>query len=741
MYGLMMAAIKRKNHAKGSEIVTIFLREKRSLVNTMLLFAILLYGSSHFFGLADAREGGIPFVSSSNPLFVVTQLEGSIYSLNSLPQGIALNPGEETEAAIGYDVKDPDIVDPKPRKDDDHQTSVVTSSGSGGGGMIENQHLFYDETSFRLPAFTDFSADAEFGDVDGDGDLDLLVANTDGQRNRLFMNNGHGIFSDASDDRLPENSDFSLAVECGDIVGDGDLDIFVANNFAFQLPNCTLLSGQNRLLLNDGEGVFTDETNFRLPLSIAASTDAKFVDADGDEDLDIIVTNSIRPGDCLFLGGGQLQILVNDGRGFFSDETDSRLPSEFHSDVSVSLGDIDGDGDVDLVVANPFNQDRVLVNDGSGIFTDQSKERLPTLFTSTREVVLFDVDNDGDLDLFCANDSSSVWAGQDGAQNRIFINNGVGEFTDNTETRLPSVKDVSMGGADVGDVDGDGDLDVIVANNKLMSEGRQNHILINDGTGFFGDEVFCFLPTVSDVSADIIFGDVNGDNVLDAFVANYGEQNLLLIGGNDPKGEPVEPEIFMGDINIDGEVNVMDVLAIVNHILENVSLTGEGFDRANCNGDGYVDILDALGIVNLILGMGECNPGSCRAQVTPEAMEFIGSLEPYLTDADFASFLVLLHGESFVPGEYGLSQNYPNPFNSETRVDFQIPVEGRVTLTIFNALGQQIRIVTDGQHEADFHTQMWDGRDDSGDRVASGVYYYQLKSGDFIQTKKMLLMK
>jgi hypothetical protein len=90
---------------------------------------------------------------------------------------------------------------------------------------------------------------------------------------------------------------------------------------------------------------------------------------------------------------------------------------------------------------------------------------------------------------------------------------------------------------------------------------------------------------------------------------------------------------------------------------------------------------------------------------------------------------------------YSLNQNYPNPFNPDTEISFQLPEAKHVVVRIFNSSGQEIRSLLDAQHDAGYHTVRWDGRDDKGHPVSSGVYFYQLVAGDFLTTKKMSLLR
>ncbi len=94
-----------------------------------------------------------------------------------------------------------------------------------------------------------------------------------------------------------------------------------------------------------------------------------------------------------------------------------------------------------------------------------------------------------------------------------------------------------------------------------------------------------------------------------------------------------------------------------------------------------------------------------------------------------------------IPKEFSLHQNYPNPFNPETQITFDLPKRAEVSIVIYNSLGQKVRTLVSGTKEAGTHTVVWDGRNDQGARVASGVYIYMMRAGDFQQARKMSLMR
>jgi hypothetical protein len=89
-----------------------------------------------------------------------------------------------------------------------------------------------------------------------------------------------------------------------------------------------------------------------------------------------------------------------------------------------------------------------------------------------------------------------------------------------------------------------------------------------------------------------------------------------------------------------------------------------------------------------------------------------------------------------LPTKFGLDQNYPNPFNPSTEIRFALPQDSRVSLKVYNSLGQEVQTLIDGETPAGYHT----ARFDAG-RIASGVYFYRLQAGNFIETRKMMLVK
>ncbi len=260
------------------------------------------------------------------------------------------------------------------------------------------------------------------GDVDGDGDLDLLTASITANTVSVRFNNGSGTFSSGSDPAVGRGPQ-SVAV--GDVDGDGDLDLLTANQFGNTVS----------VRLNDGSGTFSggsDPAVGTRPTSVAVG------DVDGDGDLDLLTAN---------YDGDNVSVRLNNGSGTFSGGSD---PAVDTYPVSVAVGDVDGDGDLDLLTANGNITVSVRLNNGSGTFSGGSD---PVVGLSPSSVAVGDVDGDGDLDLLTANDNLSNTVS-------VRLNDGSGVFSGGSNLSVGS----NSHSVAVGDVDGDGDLDLLTAN-------------------------------------------------------------------------------------------------------------------------------------------------------------------------------------------------------------------------------------------------------------------------------------
>ncbi len=134
--------------------------------------------------------------------------------------------------------------------------------------------------------------------------------------------------------------------------------------------------------------------------------------------------------------------------------------------------------------------------------------------------------------------------------------------------------------------------------------------------------------------------------------------------------------------------------------------------------------------------------------VIPKAGQYVIIAADDIGDETGEYFLVLLRSttdvtdvDNSLPGDFSVEQNYPNPFNPQTTIGFSLPRSAIVTIDIYNLLGERVRMLVSRTMPPGRHAVVWDGRDDNGGEVSSGVYFYRIQADDFSATKKMLLMR
>ncbi|MDO7877628.1 T9SS type A sorting domain-containing protein [Hymenobacter sp. ASUV-10] len=274
-------------------------------------------------------------------------------------------------------------------------------------------------------------------DLDGDGDLDLVVASATADNVTVRLNDGAGNFTAHPTNPTPATGDNPRSVAVGDIDGDGDLDLVTSASAG---PAATTVG----VYLNDGTGDFTPHPIKPNPGSFGAPYNVKLGDIDGDGDLDLLTAAYAE---------SMVKVHLNDGTGNFSAHpTTPTLPGVANA-CALGLGDIDADGDLDLVTT-AFTAGRAYVwrNDGAGNFSAHPTTPVLVVGGNPYTAMLGDIDADGDLDLLVANNSGTSTVS-------VRRNDGTGGFSGTTELVVGTTPYNSA----LGDVDGDGDLDLVVA--------------------------------------------------------------------------------------------------------------------------------------------------------------------------------------------------------------------------------------------------------------------------------------
>jgi hypothetical protein len=330
---------------------------------------------------------------------------------------------------------------------------------------------------------------ATVGDVDSDGDLDLYVTNFGS--NQLLRNNGDGTFDDVTLSAGADDPGWSTSATFFDYDRDGQLDLYVANYVEFDLvrnPTCYSTSSRrdycgpsgfapqaDRLLRNVGGGRFEDVTLRVLP-GYAAGPGLGVIAADLDDDgwLDLYVANDGEPN----------QLWINHRDGTFRDQSllagvAVNREGRAEASMGVDAADVDGDGDEDLFLTHLAGETSTLyVNRGGGVFEDRSIASGvagPTFPYTAFGTGWLDFDNDGWLDLVVLNGAVRVLEERAatgdpfplGQPNQLFQGVGDGDLIEVTERAGDAFAQLEVSrGAALGDVDNDGDEDVVQFNNN-----------------------------------------------------------------------------------------------------------------------------------------------------------------------------------------------------------------------------------------------------------------------------------
>jgi hypothetical protein len=307
-----------------------------------------------------------------------------------------------------------------------------------------------------------FSSGNTWGDYDNDGDPDLYVANQRNQPNFLYRNDGEGGLKRITGGVAVADSGSSFAAGWVDVDRDGWLDLFVANGGLGG-------TGANRLYRNLGDGGFEKITAGEIVTDESMTCGFAWGDYDNDGDADLYVANNgFNPA----INNNALY--RNDGNWTFTKITGSPAVEDQRPSCSADWVDCDGDGDLDLYVANLYGFANLLyINDGSGGFEAVTGEPVAVEGGNSFVANWEDYDNDGDVDLLLGN-----W----GAGPDLYLNDGSGGFE---RARAGDISRSALYGATMAsaDYDGDGDVDVYIGNwPNQPGPGEPNCLYVNRGT-------------------------------------------------------------------------------------------------------------------------------------------------------------------------------------------------------------------------------------------------------------------
>jgi hypothetical protein len=352
-------------------------------------------------------------------------------------------------------------------------------------------------------------------DVNHDGLIDLFISNgkVGGQNNMLYLNTGGGNFVQETTDTIVKDGKPSDGATFADCDNDGDLDAYVVNwynqpnlfytnngNGSFtHMPSSPVItaggfcetaswgdydndglvdlyvtrsggsvaSNKNGLYHNDGGNAFTKIVTGAPVTDAFVSRSVNWTDIDIDGDLDLFVTNE---------GGGHENMYRNDGAGVFTKITTGPLVTNAGNTMSSSWGDYDNDGDQDVFLANQASSNALFRNDGNFVFTKITADTVSKTNAHSFSSAWSDFDNDGDLDLFVTNGFYTT-------QKQLcflYFNNGNGSFTRVNNT-IPATDSTWAYGCAAGDYDNDGFEDLAVATVTFNGVDLPDLLYHNDG--------------------------------------------------------------------------------------------------------------------------------------------------------------------------------------------------------------------------------------------------------------------
>jgi len=596
-------------------------------------------------------------------------------------------------------------------------------------------------------------------DVDGDGNMDVLSASDADDTIAWYENDGNGNFSPHD---VTTSAAGAVSVYAADVDGDGDMDVLSAS------------STDNTIAWyeNDGSGNFGDQNV--ITTSAAGAVSVYAADVDGDGDMDVLSASSTDD---------TIAWYENDGSGNFGDQNVITTSADYTR--SVYAVDMDGDGDIDVLSAS--RDDNTIAwyeNDGSGNFGDQNV--ITTSAEGARSVYAADVDGDGDMDVLSASstDDTIAW----------YENDGSGNFGDQNVITTSADNAHSVYAADV---DGDGDMDVLSASDADDTIAWYE----NDGSGNFGDQNV--ITTSAEGARSVYAADVDGDGDMDVLSASshdgtiawYENTATCEAGFSSCSGICFDYiSHSSGDVNQNGDINVIDLIIIVGNILytDQNPLTAQQFILADFDQDCNLSITDIVGIVGVMFeqlartvdiveeitiyqsktGLYLESPGFVALDIKlSHQLEFEHSLtsSAFLNESnttDYATRMIIvepqtqrlfetnddfiidniiavgINGEPVevsilvMPTEFNLSPAYPNPFNPVTTLKYSMPYTAEVSLTIYDIMGREVEVLLNENIKFGYHSIKWNAT-----RYSSGIYFVHMVTKHNQSTQKLMLIK
>jgi hypothetical protein len=396
---------------------------------------------------------------------------------------------------------------------------------------------------------------------------------------------------------------------------------------------------------------------------------------------------------------------------------------------SPAVGDVDDDGDLEIVVNQLYGRIIAYHHDGSTLWS----RWFPNNITFGPSPALADITGDGKLETFIPSANGNLYAIK---YDRNFVSGWPVQYSSTTYTETSPV---------ISDLDGDGSLDVILGDESKLIKAWDVSGTLLDGFPLSTGDAMRAVPVVSDLDRD---GDV------DLVAAGWDRTVYVWDFAGDYSGDFVGWPSFHGNPHNDGLSGSIVPTGVGGVSFSSELMPGGGvsltwylparagylFDirRSVAPRDGETE----AGVYTTVASGTAVGTGGELSFLDNGAR--VGERYVYQVVASEGDEVIHTTGTIYVPVTQGsLSQNYPNPFNPTTTIRYLVPdgVAQRVRLVVYDVSGARVRTLVNREQAGGSYTVDWDGRNDNGQAVGSGMYFYRLVERNYKQTRKMLLLK
>ena len=599
----------------------------------------------------------------------------------------------------------------------------------------------------------------EIGDIDNDGDLDIVSASYDDNNISWYENDGN-INPTFSSHVVSTNVNGAVSVDLGDIDSDGDLDIVSAS----------YLNNSIQWHENDGKS-FPNFKTIEITNNFNEVRSVNIGDYNNDGSLDIASASVKEDEIAILFNGGDADLRFT--KNIVSTQADGAY--------YIYSSDINMDGNKDLVSASIYD-DKIAWYENDGEISPSFKTHVVSLNAdAARSVHSADLDNDGDVDIISASyyDDKIAWYENDG------------EISPSFKTHVVSLNADAARSVHSADLDNDGDVDIISAsynddkiawyqNNlttPIISVQNDTMKVLEDSSAsinFLSNDI---IQRIDNYSISIIDSSKNGNTTLvrDSLISFEPKKDFFGI-------DSIKYSIFNDDISDSGTIliNVLNINDKPGNFSWLISQSDSLFiDQSNANkfyNFSWTESIDPDGdeIEYLIYSMiGNTNWNLWTIENSNSATFLYSELLDYafkdfpnnealtlkllisatdqkdtiqIDNGDRSLFInryqYLSLGEKEITNNFELYKNYPNPFNPQTKIIFGIPHEADIRILIYDILGRKIKEINYENLNAGKHSIIWNTKDDFANNVAPGVYFCQLNSNTgYTETIKMILLK